>query len=271
MNQAATVELPEHLAMLPCRHGPMLILRGDAYVSRSLALYGEYSEGEVSLFSMVVRPGDVVVEVGANIGSLTVPLGRMVGPTGRVIAFEPQRAIHTVLCANLAINGLENVWAERVALGRKTGEIKVPALSLNQRANFGGVATGGDGGETCPLSKLDAYGLKALRLLKIDVEGAEKTVLQGATLTIRRTRPFLYVENDRPAQSAALIATILDLGYRLWWHQVPLFSSRNFRGNSENVFGTATSFNMICVPKELDFPVRGLVEITSAEAPHPAA
>src|SRR5690606_28828206 len=94
-----------------CRHGPMLFNKRDLYVGRSLATYGEFSEAEIGLFRQILRPGGVVVEAGANIGAHTVPLARMVGESGAVVAFEPQRLQFQLLCANLALNGMINVFA----------------------------------------------------------------------------------------------------------------------------------------------------------------
>ena len=261
--------LPSHLGLATTRYGSMIFPMGDIWIGRSLALYGEYSEGETELFRQILRPGDWVVEAGGNIGALTVPLGRLVGNQGRVLAFEAQRSVHSVLSANILINGLEHVWAERVALGASTGSIKVPRLELSRVENFGGVSVGGEEGEDCPLRTLDSYALERLRLIKIDVEGAESEVIDGAAETIRRLRPILYVENDRKEKSAALIARIQYLGYRLWWHTVFLYSPRNYRGNAENVFGRVASKNMICLPKENGGSVGDCVEILGPDAPHP--
>ncbi|CAA7613882.1 FkbM family methyltransferase [Magnetospirillum sp. SS-4] len=261
--------LPDCLGFCQSRHGPMVFPTGDAYVGRSLAEYHEYSQGEVDLFRLLLRPGDGVVEAGANIGALTLPLARLVGPRGQVLAFEPQRSVHAVLTTNLTLNGQEQVRAERVALAAAPGEITVPVLPLAAIANFGGVSVGGEGGEACPVRTLDSYGLASLRLIKMDVEGAEGEVIAGAVETIRRLRPVLYVENDRMDKSAALIAAILGLGYRLWWHVVPLFNPGNFRGNADNVFGILASKNMLCLPAEWEGDVPRAGEILSPGAPHP--
>ena len=76
--------------LVSTRHGQFLILDQDTWVGRALDRYGEWCEHEVQLFRALLRPGDTVVDVGANIGAFSVPLARFVGPTGRVIAFEAQ-------------------------------------------------------------------------------------------------------------------------------------------------------------------------------------
>lgn len=261
----STFVLPPYIGLALTRHGPMLYPSGDQWVGRSLACYGEYSEAEVELFGRFLRPGDTVVEAGANIGALTVPLARMVGETGQVWAFEPQGPIHQVLSANLLINGLSHVRAERVALGEERGSIRVPRMDLAQAANFGGVEVGGGMGEWCPLVPLDAFDLESLRLLKIDVEGAEAHVLRGARQTIARLRPVLYVENDREEKSSELIALIMEMGYRLWPHITPLYNPGNFRGMAENIFANVCSFNVLCLPAEASTGVVGVEEILSPD------
>src|SRR5215204_3016879 len=83
-----------------CRHGRMMYNVNDQYIGRSLDLYGEYSEGEVDLFRQVLRPGDLALDVGANIGVHTVPMARLVGERGAVFAFEAQRTAYQTLCGN---------------------------------------------------------------------------------------------------------------------------------------------------------------------------
>ncbi len=93
----------------------------------------------------------------------------------------------------------------------------------------------------------------------------EGEVIAGAEQTIRRFRPVLYVENDRPEHSAALIHQVLDLGYRLYWHLLPLFNPQNYFGVAENVFGRIVSVNMLGLPASVTQEVQGLHEITDPE------
>jgi len=122
----------------PTRHGLFAYLRNDAYIGRSLDLYGEWCEGEIAILRQIVRPGDTVLDVGANVGTHTIPLAGMVGPTGIVHAFEPQRITHQLLCANIALNGHLNVHAHNAGVGAREGRMVVPHLpSLDHPANFG--------------------------------------------------------------------------------------------------------------------------------------
>ena len=233
-----------------CRHGRMLYNINDMYVGRSFDLYGEFSEKETELFAQIVRPGDVVIEVGANIGAHTVWFARRTAPNGGVIAFEPQRLVFQMLCANVALNSLANVMAFQQACGEEKGAIVVPILDPNARNNFGGLELGKfEQGERIDVVRIDDLGLGGCRLLKVDVEGMELSVLKGARELIQRAKPALYVENDRPHLSDALIKFIDSLGYECFWHWPPLFNPDNHFKHAENVFGNIVSKNMICLPR----------------------
>lgn len=251
-------------ALKECRHGRMLYLRRDAYVGRSLDLYGEYSEAEADILLHLVGPGDVVVEAGANIGGHTVPLARRVGPQGMVMAFEPQRVLFQILCANLALNDLFNVQTVPAGLGEERGMLRVPLIDYAGEGNFGGVSLG-EKGDPVQVLPLDDFGLLRLRMLKIDVEGMEAKVLAGARDTIARLRPLLYIENDRADKSPQLIGAVAAMGYRMWWHLPSLFNPDNFAGNPENVFGGIISINLLAVPNEVTSNIRGLPEVTGPD------
>ena len=255
-----------HVRVKHCRYGPMAYLATDQYIGQSLDRYGEFSEGEVELFRQVIRPGWTVVEIGANIGAHTVFLAKATGSLGRVLAFEPQRVIFQVLCANLVLNGLSHVETFHAAAGREPGTITVPRLDYTARQNFGGVSLGSHAaGEAVQQMTIDGLKLPACHLLKIDVEGMEADVLAGAEQTIRRWRPVLYVENDRPEKSAELIRQVLGLGYRLYWHLPRLFNPHNYFGVTENIFGTIVSVNMLGFHGSISQNMTDLREITDPE------
>lgn len=248
------------------RHGLYLANPHDFYLGHALIQYGEYGEIEWQLLSQLVRPGMTVMEVGANIGTLTVPLARAVGPTGRVIAVEPQRVIHQMLCTNVTLNALINVETHHCGCGPQPGTMTVPFVDYyaGQRNNFGGISLAPEGsmpGERVAIRTVDELaGGRRLGLLKVDVEGMEAEVLRGALRVLREQRPFVYVENDRQEKSDALIALIREAGYRLYWHRPMLFNPGNFFGVAENIYGGIFSMNMLCVPAELQMDLQEFEE-----------
>jgi FkbM family methyltransferase len=253
----------------------MLANRCDIYIGRALIEYGEYCELETQyLLKWISQPG-TIVEIGANIGSQTIALARRAKAVGgNLVAFEPQPFVFQNLCANLALNGLENVTAWPFACAPQAGTVWLDPPNYLQHGNFGGVSVRSEviaGGIQVPCVRLDdLLRDQPVTLLKVDVEGFELQVLEGAREILSRHRPVLYIENDRVAQSPALIEFLQQRGYRLWWHIVPLFNPQNFRGKAENCYPKLSAFNMVGVAKEHSTVLHGLEEIVDAMA-HPLA
>jgi len=260
--------LDEINGLVKARHGWFLANPYDEYLGRALIVYGEYAELEHEFLCSLLHTGDRVVEVGANIGTHTVGLAKAVGPSGGVVAIEPQPTIFRILCANLALNGLANVTPMALGCGAHEATMSVPAVDYRRRANHnsGGVSLEPPGKgvpvKVMPIDEMLEANL-SVELLKVDVEGMEKEVLEGASYLIEQRRPLLYVENDRVEKSQPLVEWIIAAGYRLWWHTPTLFNANNFFGVSENIYANVVSVNMLCVPNEIVLPlVDQLEELT---------
>jgi len=231
-----------------CRYGEMAFYRDDEFVGKSLKSYGEYSELEVALWRELIKPGMAVIDAGANIGTLTVALADIVGPSGHVVAIEAQPENCYLLSRNT--ERLDNVEVWNCAIGRDHGTtIKVPSLSALGFKNYGGVSLG-SGGLEVNVCALDATSVDHVDFIKIDIEGMETLALLGAQETIKRCRPLLYVENHPDQRGEDLLRCVRMLGYRAFNHMPMLFNPGNFNKNSENVFENIASFNMLCVPVE---------------------
>jgi FkbM family methyltransferase len=261
------IETAGYNAVVKGKYGYIVYNKNDIYIGRAVEKYGEFSESEAELFRQLCRPGDVVVEVGANIGTHTMAIAGMVGNQGRVFAFEPQRIVYYTLCANMAINSIDNVECFNMAVGSEEGTILLPGIRYDQEGNFGGVEVDKfDHGDKVRVVKLDEFlELPTLRLLKIDVEGMEHDVISGAKALISRHQPALYVENDRLDKSKALIELIQSLDYRLYWHKPPLYNPNNFAGVTENLYPGVVSVNMLCFHKSIDIKAEGFQEVLNSD------
>jgi FkbM family methyltransferase len=142
-----------------------------------------------------LKPGDVVYDVGASIGFLTVICARLVGPTGRVIAFEPSPEAGRRLRHNVAINGFENVTVVEAAAGEQAG---TGWLANSEAMVWGSV-------QAAPESAVDpevvvttlddaATELPAPTLVKMDIEGAEGAALRGMAAILSDSRPIVLCE-----------------------------------------------------------------------------
>lgn len=136
-------------------------------------------------FRAYLRPGDVVIDVGANIGTLTLTAAVCVGAVGSVHAVEPHPTTAAVLRENVRDNRALNVEIHNVALGSVDGTVRLADVE-DDSANFVG-----DGGAiVVPLRRLDSLrlgGERRVALLKIDVEGFEREVLLGGAETLKRS------------------------------------------------------------------------------------
>lgn len=259
-----------HLRIRACRHGLMLYTVHDIYIGQALDRYGEAFEDELSFLGQAVKPGMTVLDIGSHLGTHAVYFARQVGPTGRVLAFEPQPFLHHLLCANLALNGLSWAHPRLCALGAEPGVVHVPVLDYARPGNYGGLeldpaAPAGAGTVAVPLARVDDLDLAACHFMKIDVEGMEAQVLRGAQDAIRRFRPLLYVENQRPRNSAGLVSALLALDLRLYWHFTPLWNPANHFRDPENAYPHILSANLLCVPRERGATVLHLPEVAGPE------
>jgi FkbM family methyltransferase len=251
------------MAMQRCKHGTFLFNIHDLVIGRSLDLYGQWCEEELSLLGQIVKPGDVVLDVGANIGTHTVFFAKAVGDQGLVVAFEPQRLAFQNLCANLALNSLTNGLARQQALGRRAETVRMPLLNPRFDQNFGGFAVHDHGvGLPVEVMRLDDMPLPRCDLLKVDVEGMECDVLEGARESIARHRPVLFVENDTLERSASVIAMIESLEYDMYWHIIRYFDAQNYFGNPHDVFTEySPAANLICVHRSRRSDIVGLRKV----------
>lgn len=168
-----------------------------------------------------LKPDDVCVDAGASIGDHTLAYLKAVGPGGKVYAFEPNRIAYECLKRNCPAAD-----CYPIALG-KTSDIKTIKPDHDHPLNVGmtwidpfQVEHPAEPGDVMVLP-LDHYALARLNWLKIDVEGMEPEVIEGATQTIMRCRPFIYIELNQYTLArrgyfvTKLVDLILPLNYTL--------------------------------------------------------
>jgi len=157
-----------------------------------------------------VSEGSVVIDVGAHIGTLTLTMAKAVGPRGKVMAFEPQLKLFRELFMNMALNESLNIDYFYSAVGNCIGKAE---LSPSDPINEGHTKLEGGTGQFVDVITIDSLKFERVDLIKIDVEGMEKEVLQGAYETILKHRPVLLVEiNEKSA-----IEELIRLGYFVFW------------------------------------------------------
>lgn len=194
-------------------------------MKKRLALYGWRAAPEIELAVSLLREGDVAVDVGAHVGVFAVPASDAVGQAGRVVSFEPNPMVLPLLRRNLTANGCENVELERYAVSDGPGTARLAqhdsSLGFTSLRSFEGVSRTFDV-ETVRLDDFLAERSLAPSLIKIDVEGAEGLVLEGAAGTLERNPACIVVLELHPTAKAFghAPADVLDLlervGHRVY-------------------------------------------------------
>ena len=189
----------------------LLWVRGSANAPEWLGIY-EYRKQR--LLRRILSPGQTVCDVGANAGFYTLGMARMIGPNGRVIAFEPLPANLGKIRRHLEINKIDNVTLCGCALSDKAGRI---AFDLGENDFTGRISEQAkDGVEVCTIS-LDEFisqeGVADPTFLKIDVEGAEAKVLAGARALIQRAHPSMLIALHGQQAALDCYAMLREAGY----------------------------------------------------------
>lgn len=160
------------------------------------------------------RPGQVVFDVGGQQGVFAVLAAKAVGPAGRVVSVEPAPANFARLTGNLSRNGLANAVAVNAALGEAPGRAELTLSAWNS----GGHSLTARGGPTVTV-EVDTLDRLAARLgltpdlVKVDVEGAELSVLRGGLETLRARKPAVVLEADAAGVEEGVRALLAPLGY----------------------------------------------------------
>ncbi len=192
-------------------------------------------EPDLGALKYLVRPGDFVVDIGANIGVYTVYLSRLVAETGCVFSLEPVRTTFGFLTYNVAKLGLRNVLARRVAVTSRPCKISmmIPRDTAGMDNYYQAVVVEGealaDQGitevvEGLPLDSILSTNVKRVRFIKCDIEGHELHCLNGAANTLRLSRPAWLMEVGGDPQKVGsnaekVFSLMREHGYSVWVYQ----------------------------------------------------
>ena len=198
----------------------------DQFITTTMVTTGTWEPTETSVLRAQLRPGDTYVDVGAYIGYYTVIASKLVGQSGRVIAFEPDPRNFALLKRNVETNGCTNVILEQLALSDRPGSIKLFLHDVSKGSHsiveFAGAA-GTVEVEAVPLDDYLAEWERQIDVVKIDTEGAEAIILDGMRGTFKRYRnarllmefyPYKLRRSGREAES--LLEELRSLGFRFY-------------------------------------------------------
>ncbi|MFZ4405905.1 MAG: FkbM family methyltransferase [Paracraurococcus sp.] len=201
----------------------MFVDTRDRGLGSHLLLDGYWEIWLTRFLARAVRPGMACVDIGANLGYYALLMADIAGPTGRVLAIEPNPPMARLLQASLDINGFgPRAEVLAMALGDgslASGTLAIPHGEPKNAALVPAHAAGHYAGHAevveVPVTAFDSLvtGLPRIDLVKIDAEGAEDGILRGMAATLRRDRPLMVLEFNpaRPYDGHAVLAMLLEI------------------------------------------------------------
>lgn len=179
------------------RHGFRFCADLGDWLGQYVFLTGTYEPPTATLFSHLVKPGDTVLDVGANVGFFSLLCAELTGKTGVVVAFEPVPSVRQRLLANISLNEYDHIRVVGNAVSDRSETLSIyegpdghkgtsslrPNSTATEVIEVNAIALDHDDIASTPVA-----------CIKIDVEGAEMRALEGMEQLLRRERPFLIIE-----------------------------------------------------------------------------
>jgi len=235
--------------------GPIIINVNDTVIGKQISQSGYWAKDDIDLIKQLIdfllSKKELVVfyDVGANIGTHSLAVGKSYGQKVKVRAFEARRNIFNMLCGTVALNGLSNIYCHNLAVSDGSVEyIEIPLPNYNVANNFGGLELISplrsdnqsmikNNSEKIATTTLDAFD-EAVDFIKIDIEGMEDKAFIGAIAILEKHKPICFIE---------ILKTDID------------FLTKLFTGLG--YFGFQKNADMIMIPSHHQIQINGLSRI----------
>lgn len=204
-------------------NGLVCFINTKDLIGWKIFFFGEYEQGTNNILAKYIKPGDTVIEAGANIGSETLLIAKLAG-NGQVYAFEPNPYTFERLKINTSINELSNIHAYDYALGETNKTIQFNIYPKN----FCNSGMSSKYMETSQTRKIDVTqktldsfladnNVGKVDFIKMDIQGAEMDMLMGAADTIARYKPTIFTEACEPYNDTKVLYGLLkNAGYGIY-------------------------------------------------------
>ena len=201
-------------------------------IDLAIYIFGGFELNTLKYYMRLVKNGDIVLDIGANIGAHTLPFAQLVGESGKVISFEPTSYAYLKQRNNIALNPLlsARIQPYQTLLVAHTGKPLADAIysswplqemdGLDEKHLGRLMSTTGASQDTLDQA-IKKLGITHLNLIKLDVDGNELDVLLGSVQVIKHYQPQIiielapYVYDKRPHQFNELVALLIEHGYQL--------------------------------------------------------
>lgn len=207
--------------------GTFHVLNNDQWIGETLSRGKIWNEEVLNIIFKFLPKNKNVIDIGAHIGTHSIPYAKHIDNDRNVYSFEPQNIIYDLLLKNIEENNINNIVPHNCALGHlddvtvcltnrvTDGKSKNDKLVYNtdKLINYGGICLG-SGGQEVNMKTLDSFDFQDISFLKVDVEGCERLVLYGARKLIKRCRPYILFENKKNITKD--MSTIMDISYEAY-------------------------------------------------------
>lgn len=229
--------------------------KNDEVIGKNLREYGEYQQKEIDLLigllNSVNSKQKVVWDIGANIGVHTTAFSKH---STFVCSWEANPQNFKLLRMNTQGKLAPNVKVHNVAISNgKKDTIQIQDFDQSKSSNKGELSIVEKGGVEISARSIDSYMMNypLPSLIKIDVEGHELEVLQGALVMLKTVKPILYFETADKGSYAEHIKFLKDLDYRMWWFACPNFNKNNYNKNDNNIWGRSVICSILAMHKDV--------------------
>ncbi len=199
-------------AVLPILQGPGRGLKWIVHSYNHGCWLGSYDFEKQIVLKEIVRPGDVVYDIGAHVGYFSIIFGKLVGATGAVYAFEPVKENYEFILQHIALNKLANVKATNAGIAASSGTACF--VTANHTATYHRTDSGS---VQVPVYNLEEYardnGLPAPNVIKMDIEGEEMYVIPSILDFVIRSRTKLLISTHNNGSAGVLGKLLADNGY----------------------------------------------------------
>jgi FkbM family methyltransferase len=250
-------------------YGSIATYGANDLISRCIDAYGEWARAEVEFICKYLLPvKGTFVDVGAFIGTHSIPFGLHVGEGGRGLCFEPNKTSYSLLAENLRLSGLHNVTPYNMAASDRTGAHYIQNIDLSNHGNTSlHTAINLQEGSPKEIDYCVGYAIDDLNLdhvdfIKTDAEGMEQSVLTGCTRLIERCKPSIFIELNSLEEHGFALELARMHDYKVFGVRAAAFNPENFKRNQESsILGSSAELAIVLTTLELD-PV-GISNISS--------
>jgi FkbM family methyltransferase len=214
-----------------CKYGIFCLIKDDL-ISDYTAIFGSFAITEINFFEKIINKGDIVIEIGTNIGTHTIPISKFI-ENGKLICFEPQKDIFMILCTNIVINKCDNVIAYNYAISNTNKSVEIKRIRYNTgQESLIDLEEGNDIFKEAKIKKIKYFKelnkLEKINFIKIDAEGMEYEILNELQNLISKHKPKIFLEFYNNQES------ILNLLYENNYNIYQFFTNYN-QYNTDNI------------------------------------